>query len=111
METPRAQFFNSDDGSVDTSNAFQETCKDLGIRKSMRSITTSADNALAESFHAALMREVLQDSTTFTSPLQYRREVFCWCTRDNTVRRHSWCGYLAPAEFEQRGPVILGSAS
>ncbi|AGN19081.1 hypothetical protein C627_07295 [Corynebacterium glutamicum ZL-6] len=22
-----------------------------------------------------------------------------WCTRYNTVRRHSWCKYLAPAVF------------
>ncbi|QGU07601.1 hypothetical protein COCCU_08385 [Corynebacterium occultum] len=29
----------------------------------------------------------------------------------NTVRRHSWCRYLAPAVFEERGSVILRSAS
>ena len=77
----------------------------------MGAIGSSADNALAESFNAALMREVLQDAKTFASKLQCRRDVFRWCTRYNTARRHSWCGYLAPAVFEERHPVMLKSAS
>ena len=77
----------------------------------MGSIGTSADNALAESFNAALKREVLQDAKTFENQLRCRRDVFRWCTRYNTVRRHSWCNYLAPAVFEEHGSVILKSAS
>ena len=103
--------FHSDHGSVYTAHAFQNTCKELGIRQSMGSIGTSADNALAESFNAAMKREVLQDSKTFMNQLICRRDVFRWCTRYNTVRRHSWCKYLAPAVFEERGSVILKSAS
>ena len=49
-----------DHGSVYTSGAFQDTCRRLGLRQSMGAIGTSADNALAESFNAALKREVLQ---------------------------------------------------
>ncbi|WP_155879231.1 integrase core domain-containing protein, partial [Corynebacterium pilosum] len=101
----------SDHGSVYTSNAFQNTCTELGIQQSMGSIGTSADNALAESFNAAMKREVLQDSKTFANQLRCRRDVFRWCTRYNTVRRHSWCKYLAPAVFEERCSVILKSAS
>lgn len=74
-------------------------------------IGTSADNALAESFNAALKGEVLQDSKTFANHLVCRRGVFRWCTRYNTVRRHSWCRYLAPAVFESRNLAILRSAS
>ncbi|BAB98736.1 Mobile element protein [Corynebacterium glutamicum] len=37
------------------------------MRQSLGSIGTSADNALAESFNAALRREVLQDSKTFAN--------------------------------------------
>ena len=103
--------FHSDHGSVYTAHAFQNTCKELGIRQSMGSIGTSADNALAESFNAAMKREVLQDSKTFMNQLICRRDVFRWCTRYNTVRRHSWCKYLAPAVFEERGSVILKSTS
>ena len=107
----KGSIFHSDHGSVYTSHAFQETCKKLGIRQSMGSIGTSADNALAESFNAAMKREVLQDSKTFANQLICRRDVFRWCTRYNTVRRHSWCKYLAPVVFEERGPAILKSAS
>lgn len=103
--------FHSDHGSVYTSHAFQDTCTELGIRQSMGAIGTSADNALAESFNAALKREVLQDSKIFASQLICRRDVFRWCIRYNTVRRHSWCKYLAPTVFEERCPVILKSAS
>ncbi|OLN14478.1 integrase, partial [Corynebacterium diphtheriae] len=38
-------------------------------------------------------------------------DVFRWCTRYNTTRRRSWCKYLTPAVFEERGPAILKSAS
>ena len=103
--------FHSDHGSVYTSHAFQETCRTLGIRQSMGAIGSSADNALAESFNAAMKREVLQDATTFDNQLQCRQDVFRWCTRYNTTRRHSWCGYLAPAVFEEQCPVTLRSAS
>ncbi|AMA00105.1 hypothetical protein APT58_07625 [Corynebacterium glutamicum] len=82
------------ESAVYTSHTFQDTCKDLGIRQSMGAIGTSADNALAESFNAAMKREVLQDSKTFMNQLLCRRDVFRWCTRYNTVRRHSWCKYL-----------------
>ena len=94
--------FHPDHGSVHTSGAFQDTCRRLGLRQSMGAIGTSADNALAESFNAALKREVLQDAKTFTNQLVCRRDVFRWCIRYNTVRRHSWCGYLTPQAFESQ---------
>ena len=103
--------FHSDHGSVYTSQAFQDTCTQLGARQPMGAVGTSADNSLAESFNATLKREVMQDSKTFANQLVCRREVFRWCTRYNTKRRHSWCGYLAPALFETQGPAILKRAS
>ena len=107
----KGAIFHSDHGSVHTSNAFQDTCRKLGIRQSPGSIGTSADNALAESFNAALKREVLQDSKSFVNHLICRRNVFRWCTHYNTIRRHSWCNYLAPTVFESRNLAILKSAS
>lgn len=103
--------FHSGHGSVYTSQAFQDTCTQLGVRQSMGAVGTSADNSLAESFNATLKREVMQDSKTFSNQLVCRREVFRWCTRYNTKRRHSWCGNLAPAVFETQGPAILKRAS
>ena len=37
------------------------------------------DNSLAESFNAALKREVLKDAKTFANQLICRRDVFRWC--------------------------------
>ncbi|MBK4162832.1 transposase [Corynebacterium macginleyi] len=47
--------------------------------------------ALAESFNASLKREVLRDRKIFDDPMTCRQEVFRWCMRYNTRRRHSWC--------------------
>lgn len=92
--------FHSDHGSVYTSQAFQAYCQSLGVVQSMGAVGTSADNALAESFNATLKREVLKDRKVFDTPLACRQEVFRWCTRYNTRRRHSWCHYLTPDMFE-----------
>ena len=88
--------FHPDHGSVHTSGAFQDTCRRLGLRQSMGAIGTSADNALAESFNAALKREVLQDAETFTNQLVCRRDVFRWCIRYNTVSTIRGSGPRAP---------------
>lgn len=107
----KGAIFHSDHGSVYTSHAFEGHLHRAGDQAVDGAIGTSADNALAESFNAALKREVLQDSKIFANQLICRQEVFRWCTRYNTMRRHSWCGYLAPAVFEERDPAILKSAS
>lgn len=103
--------FHSDHGSVYTSGDFQDTCRNFKVRQSMGAIGASADNALAESFNAALKREVLKDVKTFANQLVCRRDVFRWCVRYNTVRRHSWCGYLSPKVYEARGSGSLRIAS
>ena len=48
---------------------------------------------LLQSFNSTLKREVRQDRKTFANQLECRRQVFRWCARYNTSRRHSWCGY------------------
>lgn len=92
--------FHSDHGSVYTSSQFQATCRRLNLTQSMGEIGTSADNSLAESFNATLKREVLKDEKVFANQLVCRRAVFAWCVRYNTSRRHSWCKYLTPTEYE-----------
>lgn len=103
--------FHSDHGSVYTSGDFQNTCRKFKVTQSMGAIGTSADNALAESFNAALKREVLKDAKTFANQLVCRRDVFRWCVRYNTVRRHSWCGYLSPNVYEDSNSGRLKTAS
>ena len=101
----------SDHGSVYTSQAFRDHCARLGVRQSMGAVGTSADNALAESFNATLKREVLRDRKLFESPISCRQEVFRWCMRYNTRRRHSWCNLLAPDDFEALNSATLTQAA
>lgn len=93
--------FHSDHGSQYTSRDFATLCAQLGVTQSMGAVGTSADNSLAESFNAALKREVLQDNTCWPDAATCRREVFRWLARYNTQRRHSFCGYLSPASYER----------
>ncbi|WP_153014920.1 IS3 family transposase, partial [Corynebacterium simulans] len=103
--------FHSDHGSVYTSQAFGDHCAQLGVRQSMGAVGTSADNALAESFNATLKREVLRDRKVFDNPITCRQEVFRWCMRYNTRRRHSWCNLLAPDTFEALTSATLTQAA
>lgn len=103
--------FHSDHGSVYTSDQYRRLCVRFGVTQSMGAIGTSADNSLAESFNASLKREVLQDESVFTSQLACRQDVFRWCTRYNTKRLHSWCGYRSPNAFEDAGLATLTIAS
>ena len=92
--------FHSDHGSVYTSKAYATLCEKLGVTQSMGRVGTSADNALAESFNAALKREILAGRATFTDDAECRRAIFRWATRYNTRRRHSYCGLITPDAFE-----------
>ena len=104
-------FSTDDHGSVYTSQAFRNYCSSLGVRQSMGAVGTSADNALAESFNATLKREVLRDGKVFDNPITCRQEVFRWCMRYNTRRRHSWCNLVAPDVFEAEASATLAEAA
>lgn len=104
--------FHSDHGSQYTSTDFATLCRDLGVTQSMGGIGSSADNALAESLNAALKREVLQDGNCWTDAATCRREVFRWLARYNSKRRHSYCRYSSPADYEKiHTPVTLPEAA
>jgi len=103
--------FHSDHGSVYTSKDYARLCRKLGVTQSMGAVGTSADNALAESFNAALKREVLQDAACWTNAPSCRRQVFRWLTRYNTKRRHSWCRYRTPIAYETSYTATLPTAA
>jgi transposase InsO family protein len=103
--------FHSDHGSVYTSKDYAALCSRVGVVQSMGSVGSSADNALAESFNAALKREVLQDQRTWPDELACRRQVFKWLTRYNTKRRHSWCRYQSPTAYEAGYTATLPTAA
>ena len=94
--------FHSDHGSVYTSKAYAGLCNELGVTQSMGAVGTSADNALAESFNAALKRETLAGDTVFQDEHECRRAVFKWVNRYNTKRRHSYCGNVSPNTYENQ---------
>ncbi|MFD2149478.1 IS3 family transposase [Rhodococcus jostii] len=103
--------FHSDHGAQYTSKDFAALCAGLGVTQSMGMVGTSADNSLAESFNAALKREVLQDANTWSDEATCRRQVFRWVTRYNTRRRHSWCGHRSPNTYETLYTATLASAA
>jgi transposase InsO family protein len=104
--------FHSDHGSQYTSRDFAKICGELGVTQSMGAVGSSADNALAESFNAALKREVLQDRSCWADAVTCRREVFRWLARYNTKRRHSHCAHSSPATYERTlTPATLPEAA
>ena len=104
--------FHTDHGSQYTSKDFAKLCTDLGVTQSMGGVGSSADNALGESFNAALKREVLQDRSCWGDAASCRREVFRWLARYDTKRRHSYCRYLSPVTFERiHTPATLPEAA
>ncbi|AMO88378.1 integrase core domain protein [Corynebacterium simulans] len=58
-----------------------------------------------------LKREVLRDRKVFGNPIACRQEVFRWCMRYNTHRRHSWCNLVAPDVFETETSATLTKAT
>ncbi|MFM9442580.1 IS3 family transposase [Streptomyces acidiscabies] len=102
--------FHSDHGAQYTSRQFADVCAELGVRQSMGVVGTSADNALAESFNAALKRETLRGARRFDGTRACRLAVFRWTTRYNTRRRHSANGQQAPNVYEQRSATLTLAA-
>nr|WP_107383000.1 IS3 family transposase [Streptomyces agglomeratus] len=102
--------FHSDHGAQYTSHEFAAFCRELGVRQSMGTVGTSADNALAESFNAALKRETLRGARRYDGARACRLAVFRWTTRYNTRRRHSANGQQAPIAYEQQSATLTLAA-
>ncbi|MFI8187193.1 IS3 family transposase [Actinacidiphila glaucinigra] len=102
--------FHSDHGAQYTSRQFDDVCAELGVRQSMGAVGTSADNALAESFNAALKRETLRGARRFDGVRACRLAVFRWTTRYNTRRRHSANGQQSPIAYERQSATLTLAA-
>tara|TARA_R100000365_G_C2726216_1_gene57482 strand:+ start:553 stop:948 length:396 start_codon:yes stop_codon:yes gene_type:complete len=92
--------FHSDHGSVYASKAYAALCEQLEVTQPMGAVGTSADNSLAESFNAALKRELLEAASAFPDQATAYRAVFRWVNRYNTRRRHSAIGQITPNTYE-----------
>ena len=76
----------------------------------MGAVGTSADNALAESFNAALKREVLRDRKVFDNPIACRQEVPVVHALQH-AQATPWCNLLAPNDFEALTSATLTKAA
>ena len=103
---PRAGLiFHSDRGSQYTSGDFASLCRDHGVRQSMSRAGQCWDNAVGESFFAALKNELIYRHV-WRSRGEVRRAVFAYIEGFfNRSRRHSSLGYLSPAAYEATRPA------
>jgi putative transposase len=92
---------HSDHGSTYTSWAFGHRLREAGLLGSMGSIGDCFDNSVAESFFATLQTELL-DRSTWPTREGLAQAVFGFIEGFyNPRRRHSYLGYLSPADYER----------
>jgi len=92
---------HSDQGSQYTAVLFTARCAQAGIDVSTGSKGDCFDNAVSESFHATLKKELIYRHSWPTRAAA-RTAVFEYIEGwYNPRRRHSTLGYLSPADYEQ----------
>ncbi len=97
---PHRVIFHSDRGTQYTSIEFAKYCKRNKITRSLGRTGICYDNAVAESFFATYKKELIHTRPWPTLAL-LEKETFSWVTEYyNRTRRHSYLGYLTPAEYE-----------
>jgi transposase InsO family protein len=97
---PGALIFHSDRGCQYTSGEFASLCDDHGITQSMSRPGQCWDNAVAETFFAALKNELIYRNVWATRA-EARRATFEYIeVFYNRRRRHSSLNYLSPASYE-----------
>jgi putative transposase len=90
--------FHSDRGSNYTSTAFAKAVKSLDLRHSVGRTGICYDNAMAESFFAALKNERVH-RTEYPTREHARRDIARYIElRYNSRRRHSGLGYRTPKQ-------------
>jgi putative transposase len=96
-----SMIFHHDRGSQYMSREFRELCERHSICQSTGRVGSCLDNAAAESFWAALKRELVS-RYRFASRAQAKRVIVAWINHYNAVRRHSSLGNVAPIKWELR---------
>jgi putative transposase len=91
---------HSDRGCQYTSLTFTRRCRTVGIDVSMGAKGSCFDNAVLESFHATIKKDLIH-RRAWPSKAQARVAVFDYIEAFyNRRRRHSTLGMLSPLEFE-----------
>ena len=91
---------HSDQGCQYTSQAFTRRCRTVGIEVSIGSRGDCFDNAVLESFHATIKKDLIH-RRSWPTEAEARTAVFEYIEAFyNRRRRHSRLGMLSPADFE-----------
>jgi transposase InsO family protein len=94
---------HSDRGSQYASAHYQQLLGKHGIACSMSSVGQCWDNAPMESFFASLKKELVHHED-YQTKAEARGSIFEYIEAFyNPKRRHSYLGYVSPAEYEQAG--------
>ena len=90
--------------------AFGQLARANGISQSMGQVGSAYDNAVSETLFATLKKELI-NRRSWPAKQELRSEVFDFIEGFyNRKRRHSYLGWLSPAEFEDRAcPVLAGA--
>jgi putative transposase len=98
LDLPADAVFHSDRGSNYTSAEFAASLERLGIRQSVGRTGICYDNALAESFNAALKVERVH-RTAYPTRKRAKEDIARYIElRYNRIRLHSGLGYRTPQE-------------
>ena len=103
---PQSVIHHSDQGTQNTSIAFDQRYRRAGIRPSMESVGDRFDKALCGSFLASQECELL-DRNRCPTPTQSQSALFGFIEGFyNPHRLHSSLGYHSPVEFERRNATL-----
>lgn len=92
---------HSDRGSQYASYKYQERLKKYGMICSMSRKGNCYDNAVIESFHAILKRELIYQGKFATKEMAMQEIYWYLEFFYNRKRKHSSLGYLSPCRFEE----------
>lgn len=97
---PKGLMVHTDQGSQFISSAYRKLLKHWSIKQSMSCRGNCWDNAVIESFFKSLKMEEVYQLTTLMSQQKMKRLVAEYMGHYNSIRPHSYNGYIAPAKFE-----------
>lgn len=102
----KSAIVHSDQGSTYASGIFQRILAENGLKCSMSRKGNCYDNAVAESFFGTLKSELVIHED-YRSHEEAKRSLFEYIeVFYNRQRRHSYTGYLSPAEYDARRAYI-----
>lgn len=99
---PSQTIVHSDQGGTYASRAYRQLIEENHLLCSMSRKGECLDNAVAESFFGTLKTELI-DHEVYPTKADARRSVFEYIeVFYNRHRRHSYLGYVSPAEYERQ---------